>query len=895
MSPPPPPPSEPNLPAPGEEDPLARVARLTALALGELPPEPASRLEAEIWRDAEARLEVEKTRAMAEKLTFAYAAEPPIGLTAPQQRAILERTPSLTGTEEKDARLTAYALGELRPSQAEVMSTRLADDRHATLGLEAVGALAARLRAEFAAEPALHLTLEQRNAILEHGRTLHTTATAPTTSPATGPVPESATTAAAPAAARSRRWLPTAALAASFIALSYMASTGNWRPKSTAPLPSTSPQSAPTPAYASFFPAPTPAPSQEHLIALLDLEKTRPAADTAFTNDREWAHLTDSPPPEEKPAAAMAVAAEAADAPFAASTADAPIVAADAPIVATDAPIVAAAAAEPTLAADAPVAMAARASSPTPQADALPLPSDDTLARSTPPMAAKMAAPMTAKLAAPMAAKMAPPMAMAASRFAPANLPAAGDIPLAAGFLATATTPGASLPTTLGRAGYDMVRQCVRDFDRAPPAALVRPEEIINQFDYDSRPAPGQDFAIAIEAATCPWNEAHQLVRLTVAAREETETRAPLRLTLFLRLAETPDSERAQLLIWQGLQALAPRLRPEDSISLVVWGRAHGVVLPPTSVDRLENLREAPSRWHLGGPVLGTTDWATVEQTLLQQATDNSHNLCLILTDGPLDFTGRPPAEAAQQLRSMGAEMVVAEFGPRRPASRAAMIADSIGATFYQADSGPEAARLLAQEALHRRAPLAEQVRLQVLFDPAAIAAWRPVGFGAGGRPETASHTHLQPWISGRQMTAMYEVVPMESSHQLPPSTSFGSAALGGGGLRSGQAGAAVANPQPPLSVSVRYRTPGSASRRTITTDWTTSATEWRAASPDFRLATGAAAFALHLQADPTVSRLPLTLIHEWVQSAARENDEFGLRQEFASLIKAVNQLEQTR
>ena len=878
MSPPPTPPSEPNLPAPGEEDPLARVARLTALALGELPPEPASRLEAEIWRDVEARLEVEKTRALAEQLTFAYAAEPPIGLTAPQQRAILERKPSLTGTEEKDARLTAYALGELRPSQAEVMSTRLADDRHATLGLEAVGALAARLRAEFAAEPALHLTLEQRNAILEHGRTLHTTAAAPTTSPATGPVPESATTAAAPAAARSRRWLPTAALAASFIALSYLASTGNWRPKSTAPLPSTSPQSAPTPAYASFFPALTPAPSQEHLIALLDLEKTRPAADTAFTNDREWAHLTDSQPPEEEPAVAMAVAASAADASFAAS-------AADAPIVATDAPLVAAAAAEPTLAADAPVAVAARASSPTPQADALPLPSDDTLARSTAPMAAPMAAPMVAK--------MAPPMAMAASRVALTGPAATGDIPLAAGFLATATTPGASLPTTLGRAGYDMVRQCVRDFDRAPPAALVRPEEIINQFDYDSRPAPGQDFAIAIEAATCPWNEAHQLVRLTVAAREEAETRAPLRLTLFLRLAETPDSERAQLLIWQGLQALAPRLRPEDSISLVVWGRAHGVVLPPTSVARLENLREAPSRWHLGGPVLGTTDWATVEQTLLQQATDNSHNLCLILTDGPLDFTGRPPAEAAQQLRSMGAEMVVAEFGPRRPSSRAAMIADSIGATFYQADSGPEAARLLAQEALHRRTPLAEQVRLQVLFDPAAIAAWRPVGFGTGDRPETASHTPLQPWVSGRQMTAMYEVVPMESIHLPPPSTIFGSAALGG--LRSGQSGAAAADPQPPLSVSVRYRTPGSATRRTMTTDWTTSATEWRAASPDFRLATGAAAFALHLQADPAVSRLPLTLIHEWVQSAARENDEFGLRQEFASLIEAVNQLEQTR
>jgi anti-sigma factor RsiW len=111
---PPPPPA--GRPAPGDEDPAARVARLTALALGELTPAEAAALEASIWRDTDARLEVEKTRALAEQLTFAYAAEPPTTLTPAQHRAILERSTRLTGTDEKEARLTAYALGELRPS-----------------------------------------------------------------------------------------------------------------------------------------------------------------------------------------------------------------------------------------------------------------------------------------------------------------------------------------------------------------------------------------------------------------------------------------------------------------------------------------------------------------------------------------------------------------------------------------------------------------------------------------------------------------------------------------------------------------------------------------------------------------------------------------------------------
>ena len=802
---------------PGDEDPAARVARLTALALGELPPAEAGALEAEIWRDHEARLEVARIRELAEQLTFAYAAEAPATLTPAQHRAILERKPRLSGSEEKDARLTAYALGELRPSQAEILSARLSEDRAATLELEAVGAMAARLRAAFAEEPVQLLTLEQRQEILDRGRVWREEASAaePAAPPASPATREFTTP------ARPRRWLRTAAVAAGFAALGYLASTRDQAeaPLALAPADDLQPASAfPSSPNTDFFPPlpPVANPESPQLAALLHRETQRPTAG----------------PPLSPQSGALAQA-ESEDA------------------VAPEA--------TPSLAAGEPAAAPRR------QPDASVLP---------PPRKA---------LAAGGGARTAPD----ATTLLHNPLAAPGSAPLS-GFLATSEVATAALPADLGRAGYDVVRQCLRDFGTLPPAALVRPEEIINQFDYDMQPAPGQDFAVAIEAADCPWNESHQLVRVTVASRTDEASSPPLRLTVFLRLAETPESERAQLLAWQGLQALAARLRRDDSISLVVWGRARGLVLPATRVADIENLREAPTRWHQGGTVLGATDWATAEQALLLQATDNARNLCLVLTDGPLDFSGLTLAEAAQKLRTMGAEMAVAELGPLRPESGTALAADFATTPFYRADSGPESARLLAQEIFFSPAPVGEDVRVHVTFNPTALAAWRPIGFGAAGRTERDAATRRLPaWTAGRQLTALYEVVPAAAPGTWPTTAIFASPALPGTPTPPAPKAA------PPLSVRLHYRVPRSSTTHTLHTDWTSSAAAWRTASPDFRLAAGAAAFALRLQNDQALRDVPLDRIGLWVRTAADSRDTFGLRREFAGMLEAVERLKE--
>ena len=99
----------------------------------------------------------------------------------------------------------------------------------------------------------------------------------------------------------------------------------------------------------------------------------------------------------------------------------------------------------------------------------------------------------------------------------------------------------------------------------------------------------------------------------------------------------------------------------------------------------------------------------------------------------------------------------------------------------------------------------------------------------------------------------------------------------------------------PALSVRVRYELPGRSAKHELITEWTSSISNWRAASPDFRLAAGAAGYALVLEADPAVEEWRFSALREITDSALAGRDEFGLRREFATLVADTERLLETK
>ena len=98
---------------------------------------------------------------------------------------------------------------------------------------------------------------------------------------------------------------------------------------------------------------------------------------------------------------------------------------------------------------------------------------------------------------------------------------------VAGGFRRTADTPLSTVALVdADNAGYLTIRSYLkRRRSRLPPYETVRLEELVNYFRF-SYPEPTNDAPVAVdcELAACPWNRAHQLLRIGVQAKKRTRS-----------------------------------------------------------------------------------------------------------------------------------------------------------------------------------------------------------------------------------------------------------------------------------------------------------------------------------------------------------------------------------
>lgn len=86
-------------------------------------------------------------------------------------------------------------------------------------------------------------------------------------------------------------------------------------------------------------------------------------------------------------------------------------------------------------------------------------------------------------------------------------------------FTPVAANPVSRFPLAVGTSGYADVQREIEAGARPRPGT-VRIEEMINHFAYDyAEPQADETFSVTLEAATCPWEPTHFLVRVAVKAK----------------------------------------------------------------------------------------------------------------------------------------------------------------------------------------------------------------------------------------------------------------------------------------------------------------------------------------------------------------------------------------
>ncbi|MFT7522104.1 MAG: Ca-activated chloride channel family protein, partial [Kiritimatiellia bacterium] len=312
-------------------------------------------------------------------------------------------------------------------------------------------------------------------------------------------------------------------------------------------------------------------------------------------------------------------------------------------------------------------------------------------------------------------------------------------------------------------ASYANVRRLLRAGDKPPPEA-VRVEEFINALPYDyAEPAPGEDFAIDMEASVSPWNPQRHVVRIGVQARRADVV--PVHLTLLVDVSPSMAGRNKLDLAKRVTEVICRQLGPSDTLELLAYSDSARVVTHRAPGQRLHEVSDS-LHVDLGsaGTALGTGLILAYDRAQASRQ-EGAVSRVVLLADGDANVGANSLQSLlaiAQTGRDQGVALTTVGFGGDDLNDVVLeQLADRSDGNYHFIDSIIEARRVFEEQLRPTLQIVAQDVKLQVRWNPTAIASWRLVGYENRVVDSSAFHdddVDAGEVGSGHQITAIYEV-----------------------------------------------------------------------------------------------------------------------------------------
>ena len=454
----------------------------------------------------------------------------------------------------------------------------------------------------------------------------------------------------------------------------------------------------------------------------------------------------------------------------------------------------------------------------------------------------------------------------------------------------TAEQPVSTFSIDVDTAAYANVRRFIQD-GAAPPRDAVRVEEMINAFDYGyaAPRSEAEPFNIVTGMTAAPWAEGRQVLRVALQGYELPEaSRRPLNLTFLVDVSGSMNSPDKLELAKRAMNLAIDRLRPQDSLAVTYYAEGAGTTLAPTPGTEKLKMRCAVASLYASGGTAGATGMTNAYDQAQASFSRAKVNRILMFTDGDFNVgvtDNKRLEDYVAEKRGTGIYLSVYGFG-RGNYQDARMQAISQAGNGVAAYIGSleEARRAFGPRFDRGAFPIADDVKIQVEFNPARVAEWRLIGYETRLLNEedfNNDQVDAGEVGSGASVTALYEITPV------------------GGPTQTGQRRYDANRPAPRPArgdelgfVQVRYKQPGQSRSQLIQTPISTAVSE-----PDeaLRWAMAVAAFGQKLRADPWMAN-----DYGWDQvltlaQSARGDDLYGERAEFVQMVRAAEGLPSRR
>lgn len=445
----------------------------------------------------------------------------------------------------------------------------------------------------------------------------------------------------------------------------------------------------------------------------------------------------------------------------------------------------------------------------------------------------------------------------------------------------TAEEPVSTFSIDVDTASYAVVRSSLTG-GYLPTPDQVRIEEMVNYFPYAYAAPEGEAaFASTVSVMPTPWNPGTRLVTIGIqGALPEVAARPPLNLVFLIDTSGSMEDANKLPLLKQSLSLMLAELRPEDQVSIVTYAGSAGLMLPPVKAADRAAIMSALDNLAAGGSTAGAEGLELAYQVAEGMKAEGEVTRILLATDGDFNVGVSDPdgleAYVAKK-RETGTYLSVLGFG-RGNLDDAVMqsLAQNGNGTAAYIDTLSEARKVLVDQLTGALFPIADDVKIQVEWNPATVAEYRLIGYETRAlRREDFNNDAVDAGEigAGTQVTAIYEVTAPGSEAVLNDPLRYGAAPADG---TAGELG----------FLRLRWKAPGEDASTLVETPITGT----EAPTTETRFAAAIAGFGQLLQGS--------VYLGDWgwdqaidLALANRGEDAFGYRIEAVNLMRLAQSL----
>jgi Ca-activated chloride channel homolog len=327
--------------------------------------------------------------------------------------------------------------------------------------------------------------------------------------------------------------------------------------------------------------------------------------------------------------------------------------------------------------------------------------------------------------------------------------------------------PNTGFSLNVNKAAYSNIRRFIAMKSPVPPDA-VRLEELLNYFNLNyQEPEKDQCFKVASATSPCPWNKQKQLLYVNINARKvDLDKVPPSNLVFLIDASGSMDMPNRLPLVKAAFQMLVKNLRPIDSVAIVIYGGAVAVWMQPTSGADKQKIIKAIEELEASGDTPGEMAIRLAYQVAKSTFIKNGNNRVILATDGDFNV-GETTEKALEDLiareRQSGVYLTCLGVGMGNfKDSKLEALAKRGNGNYAYLDDLKEAEKVLVKEMTQTFYSVADNVYLNVSFNPQLVEDYRLVGFDNRREALGSNVGELEGGDigSGNSVLAIFEITP---------------------------------------------------------------------------------------------------------------------------------------